>query len=159
MSEKVIIYTDGGCHNNGDRVGGIGVVMKYGEHVKEISEGFTDTTNNRMELMACIRGLESLKKKNVPIEIYSDSAYLVNCFNQEWFKKWELANRWRTSSGSPVENKDLWIRLLELVRSFKNVSFLKVKGHSNVELNERADELATTAMKKVRSDEETRKTK
>ena len=93
-----------------------------------------------MELTACIRALEEVKRRDIQIEVYSDSAYIVNCINQKWYKKWQL-NGWKTSKKEPVENKDLWLRLLELLDRLP-VTFTKVKGHANIELNERADFLA-----------------
>lgn len=144
MSEKkIIIFCDGACSNNQQRLnlGGWGAVLSFDDtKTKEIYGGEKNTTNNRMELTACIRALEAVKRRDLPVEIYSDSAYMVNCINQKWYRRWRL-NGWKTSKKEPVENKDLWLRLLKLIETF-NVTFKKVKGHANIELNERADFLA-----------------
>jgi ribonuclease HI len=140
--DRIIVYTDGACSGNqfSNNNGGWGVVMKYNDTTKELYGGEKNTTNQRMELIACIKALEQMKTTAIPIEIYSDSAYLVNCILQEWYKKWE-SNGWKNAHKKPVENRDLWERLLELMSKY-NVSFHKVEGHRGVELNERADELA-----------------
>lgn len=150
MSDKIVIYTDGAClgNQNKDNRGGWGAILKYGMKTKEISGGEKNTTNNRMELTACIEGLKALKREDIEIEILSDSSYIVNCINKEWYKKWE-ENGWLTSKKQKVENIDLWKALLKLVRK-KNVLFRKVKGHSGISLNERADELAKLGAEKVR---------
>ena len=115
-------------------------MLKYKDTMKEICGGDRNTTNQRMELKACIKALEQMKTTTIPIDIYSDSAYLVNCFQQEWYKKWE-AYGWKNASKKPVENKDLWKKLLVLMKKY-DVRVHKVEGHRGVELNERADELA-----------------
>ena len=141
--EKIVIYCDGACSNNQQRenLGGWGAILGFKDaKSREIHGGQKNTTNNRMELTACIRALEEVKRKDLQIEIYSDSAYIVNCINQQWYKKWQL-NGWKTSKKEPVENKDLWLQLLRLLDRLP-VTFTKVKGHANIELNERADFLA-----------------
>lgn len=145
-SDKIIIYCDGACSGNQfeNNVGGWGAVLKFKDKVKEIYGGEKNTTNNRMELTACIKALEQIKSKNYEIEMYCDSAYIVNCFQQGWYIKWQR-NGWKTAQKKPVENRELWMRLLELVDQYK-VTFHKVKGHAGVELNERADELANKGM-------------
>ena len=148
MANKVIIYTDGGCRgNNGkeNNIGAIGVVLQFGEHTKELHQGYKNTTNNRMELQAAIRGLQLMKRFDIPVEVRSDSAYLVNCINNKWYKKW-MNNGWLTSSKQPVENRDLWIMIISLIDKFSFISFTKVKGHSTNEGNNRADELVNLAM-------------
>ena len=142
----VKIYTDGAARGNPDGPGGYGTVLEYvdtrGElHVKEISQGYVRTTNNRMELMAVIAGLEALNRP-CTVEIYSDSQYVVNAFNQRWVDGW-LKKGWRGASG-PVKNVDLWKRLLEAARPHQ-LTFTWVKGHDGHPQNERCDELATTA--------------
>lgn len=149
---KVIIYTDGGCRgnqHNGANVGGIGVLLKYGKYEKEICKGFRNTTNNQMEIKAVITGLKALNRTNLPIEIRSDSAYVVNCINQKWYEKW-MNNGWVTSSKKPVENRELWIELIDLIKQCPFISFTKVKGHSDCEGNNRADALANKAMDELR---------
>ena len=140
--ERVVVYCDGACSGNqfARNKGGWGAVLRYGDHFREISGGERDTTNQRMELTACIRALEVLKKTPLRVEVYSDSAYLVNCIRQGWYRKWQR-NGWRNSARKPVENRDLWERLIGLLEAHE-VTFHKVEGHQGVELNERADELA-----------------
>ncbi len=138
----IIIYCDGACSGNqfSSNKGGWGVVLNYNDKVKELYGGEVNTSNQRMELAACIKALEEIKKNDIPIEIYTDSAYLVNCINEEWYVNWER-NGWKNAKKKPVENKDLWQRLLELLRKY-TVTIHKVEGHSGIPLNERADELA-----------------
>lgn len=145
--EKILAYCDGGCRNNqgNENVGGWGVVLKYKDHVKEMKGGTKNTTNNIMELTSCIEALKSIKNKGIPVVIISDSAYVVNAFNQNWIKKWQV-NGWQTSKEEPVKNKELWVTLLALIKGFKSVEFQKVKGHATNEGNNRADELANEAM-------------
>ncbi|MBP1930264.1 ribonuclease HI [Ammoniphilus resinae] len=140
--KEIIIYTDGACSGN-PGPGGWAAILMFGEHKKEISGGELNTTNNRMELQAAIESLKSLKEP-CSVKLYSDSAYLVNCFQQGWYKGW-IKNGWKNSKKQPVENKDQWEQLLELVDKHK-VEFVKVKGHANNELNNRCDELAVAAV-------------
>ncbi|MBD1373050.1 ribonuclease HI [Hazenella sp. IB182357] len=140
--KEIIVYTDGACsHNPGP--GGWAAVLMYGEKKKELSGGESETTNNRMELQAVIESLRALKTP-CKVKLHSDSAYIVNCINQRWYAKWQK-NGWQTSQKKPVENKDLWQQLLRLT-SKHDVTFIKVKGHSDVELNNRCDELARAAV-------------
>lgn len=127
------IYTDGACANNqGDEnFGGWGAILEYGEHKKELHGGEADTTNNRMELTAVISALEALKKDDLQIRIFSDSSYVMNCFREKWYINWEK-NGWKNSKKEPVENRDLWERLLGLVRN-NECLFYRVKGHVNLE--------------------------
>ena len=143
----VIIYTDGAARGNPDGPGGYGTVMEYtdkkGElHIKELSQGYVQTTNNRMELMAVICGLEALRLP-CEVDIYSDSKYVVDAFNQHWIDGW-LKKGWKRGKNEPVKNTDLWKRLLEAKKDH-SVSFHWVKGHDGHPQNERCDELATTA--------------
>ena len=144
--KEVTIYTDGACSGN-PGPGGWGAVLMYGEHRKEISGGDAHTTNNRMELTGPIEALELLKQP-CKVRLYSDSAYLVNAFNQHWIANWQR-NGWQTSQKKPVENKELWQRLLELCRTHE-VEFIKVKGHADNAENNRCDELARAAIAKDR---------
>lgn len=142
-NKKVKIFTDGACSGN-PGPGGWGAVLIYGEHQKEIS-GFEDnTTNQRMELMAAINALEALKEP-CSVELYSDSAYLINAFRQKWLERWQ-ANGWLNSQKKAVENKELWQRLLKLA-TVHDIKWLKVKGHSGEIFNERCDQLARNAIK------------
>jgi len=144
--DKIIIYCDGACSGNQfkNNVGGWGAVLKFKDKVKEIYGGEKNTTNNRMELTACIKALEQIKSNTYEIEMYCDSAYIVNCINERWYVKWQR-NGWKTAQKKAVENQDLWMRLLELVDQYK-LTFHKVKGHAGVDLNERADEMANKGM-------------
>ena len=144
--KEVTIYTDGACSGN-PGPGGWGAVLMYGEHRKEISGGDAHTTNNRMELTGPIEALELLKQP-CKVRLYSDSAYLVNAFKQHWIANWQR-NCWQTSQKKPVENKELWQRLLELCRTHE-VEFIKVKGHADNAENNRCDELARAAIAKYR---------
>ncbi len=114
--------------------------MKYKDREKTIYGGEKNTTNNRMELTACIKALEQIRWEKAQVDVYTDSAYLVNCIQQGWYKRWQK-NGWKTKNKKPVENRDLWERLLELLNKHE-VTFHKVEGHTGVELNELADELA-----------------
>ncbi|MFS1514379.1 ribonuclease HI [Chengkuizengella sp. SCS-71B] len=141
--KEVIIYTDGACSGN-PGPGGWGAILLYGEHRKEISGGEPNTTNNRMEMIAVI---ESLKKLKSPckVKVHSDSAYIVNCFKQGWIHNWKR-NGWKNSKKQPVENQDLWKTLDDLMK-IHDVEYIKVKGHSDNELNNRCDFLAVQAAK------------
>jgi ribonuclease HI len=140
--KKITIYTDGACSGNqfDNNLGGWGAIVSWGHKQKQIHGGVKNTTNQRMELTACIKALEEIKVTHIPIELYSDSAYIVNCFNQRWYEKWEK-NGWKTAKKQPVENMDLWKRLIRLTRAM-NVTFIKVKAHSGDRLNELADALS-----------------
>ena len=127
--------------------GGWGVVLIYQENKKELSGYQPETTNNRMELFAAIQGLSALKESCV-VNLYSDSSYLVNAFEKHWIEKWQR-NGWKTSTKSPVENQDLWKLLLIHVRKHQ-VRFIKVKGHSDNQYNNRCDEMAVAAIKNGR---------
>lgn len=143
----VKIYTDGAARGNPDGPGGYGSVLEYVDtkgklHVKEISQGYVRTTNNRMELMAVIAGLEALNRP-CEVEVYSDSQYVVNAFNQHWVDGW-IKKGWKRGKNEPVKNVDLWKRLLE-AKEKHSVTFHWVKGHDGHPQNERCDELATSA--------------
>lgn len=140
--EKVIIYTDGACSGN-PGPGGWGTVLMYKDSKKEISGGAKNTTNNIMELTAVVEGLKLLKFP-CEVELYSDSAYIVNAFNQGWIYNWKKKN-WKTADGKEVKNKEIWQELYELTQIHK-VIFNKVKGHSDNEYNNRCDELARNAI-------------
>jgi len=144
--KEVIIYTDGACSGN-PGPGGWGCVLIYGEHRKEMSGGERETTNNRMELTAAIKALEAL---NAPcrVDLYSDSAYLVNAFEQGWLNYW-IRRNWVKADKKPVENVDLWKKIVELI-NIHTVVFHKVKGHASNKENNRCDELATAAVKQFK---------
>ena len=145
MEEKIIIYTDGACSGN-PGPGGWGAILMYKGAKKEISGGKKDTTNNIMEITAVIEGLKQLKKQS-EVQVYSDSSYVVNTFKQGWIYNW-MKKGWRTASGEPVKNKELWQELYSLTQKHK-VEFIKVKGHSDNEFNNRCDEMAREAIKKL----------
>ncbi len=140
--EKVIIYTDGACSGN-PGPGGWGTILMYKDAKKELSGGEKETTNNIMELTAVIEGLKKLKYP-CEVEVYSDSAYVVNAFNEGWIYNWAKKN-WKTADGKAVKNKGIWQELYELTKVHK-VTFIKVKGHSDNEYNNRCDELARNAI-------------
>lgn len=145
--KKIIMYADGGCRENGspDAIGGYGVVLSFGAHEKEIYQGFRGVTNNQMEIKAVIAGLKAIVKTHIPVEVRTDSAYVSNCINKKWYVKW-MDNGWVNSQKKLVENRELWIELLEELKRFDYVKIVKVKGHSGEPGNERADELANKAM-------------
>lgn len=122
--------------------------MRHQGRVKEIYGGELNTTNQRMELTACIKALELIKTPGHVIEVYTDSAYLVNCIQKKWYLTWQK-NGWKNANRQPVENRDLWERLLDLLSKYK-VLFHKVAGHAGDELNERADELARQGISHVK---------
>ena len=140
--KKIIIYTDGACSGN-PGPGGWGSVLIYNDVKKEISGGSKETTNNIMEMTAVIEALKLLKEP-CEVSLYSDSAYVVNTFEKGWIEDWMKKN-WKTASNSPVKNKELWQELYELAKKHK-VTFNKVKGHADNELNNRCDELARNAI-------------
>ena len=134
---EIVIYTDGAARGN-PGPGGLGVVMIYGKHRKELSEGFRLTTNNRMELLAVIRGLEALKRDDLIVKFYTDSRYVSDSVNKGWVFTWE-AKRFKNK-----KNVDLWQQFLALYRKYK-VQFIWVKGHASIPENERCDRLAVEA--------------
>ena len=141
--KKVTLYTDGACSGN-PGVGGYGCVLMYNGHEKRLSGAVADTTNNRMEVTAVITGLSCLKEP-CEVDVYSDSAYTVNAFNNGWVYGWEKSG-WKKADNKPVLNDDLWKQLLALTRVHR-VKFIKVKGHADNEYNNICDKLATDAVK------------
>lgn len=140
--DNIILYTDGACSGN-PGPGGWGSVLIFNGIEKELSGANPNTTNNVMEITAVIEGLKALKRP-CNVNIYSDSAYVVNCFEKDWINNW-IKNNWVNSKKEPVKNKELWLELLDLTKIHK-VTFNKVKGHSNVKYNNRCDELARNAI-------------
>lgn len=141
-ADEVTIYTDGGARFN-PGPGGYGIVQIYRGKRKEMSGGFQHTTNNRMELMACIVALRELEQRNKPVTLYSDSSYVVNGIVRGWAKNWRKKN-WVKSDGKPAVNPDLWAELLDLVEDL-DITFKWVKGHAGNPMNERCDELAVAS--------------
>ena len=140
--EEVTIYTDGACSGN-PGPGGWGAILMYKGNKKEISGGKENTTNNVMELTAVIEALKLLKFP-CKVNLYSDSAYVVNAFLQKWINNWQK-NNWKTADKQDVKNKELWQELLTLTKTHQ-VTFIKVKGHADNEYNNRCDELARQAI-------------
>ena len=126
------IYTDGACSGNqsDENFGGFGAILEFGEHRKEIFGGEQNTTNNRMEMTALLRAFEAIKKESQRIKIFSDSAYLINCFREKWYENWKQ-NGWKTAGKKPVENQDLWEALLPYLEKHQ-IQFYRVKGHINL---------------------------
>ena len=139
MATKITLYTDGAARGN-PGPGGYGAVLLSGKHRKELSEGFKLTTNNRMELLAVIIGLEALKQKDSEVTVYTDSKYVADAVEKGWVFGWER------KKFKKKKNPDLWIRFLKIYRKHK-VKFIWIKGHANIPENERCDELAVEASK------------
>ena len=137
--KKITIYTDGACSGN-PGAGGWGAILFYKDQMKEISGYNPMTTNNQMELTAAIEALDKLKEP-CEIDLYSDSAYLINAFNEDWITKWQM-NGFRNASKKPVLNVEMWQRLIEFNATHK-ITWIKVKGHADNKYNNRCDELAT----------------
>ena len=148
----VKIYSDGSARGNPDGPGGYGVVLQFTDsrgtlHERELSCGYEQTTNNRMELMGAIAGLEALTKP-CSVELFSDSKYLTDAFNLHWIENW-IKRGWKKSDKTPVLNVDLWERLLKAIEPH-DVEFIWVKGHAGNPINERCDKLATAAADKLK---------
>lgn len=144
---RITMYTDGAARGNPDGPGGYGTILSFvdskgQEHIRELSAGYQKTTNNRMEMMAVIAGLEALNRP-CEIAVYSDSQYVVKAFNEHWLDGW-IKKGWKRGKNEPVKNVDLWKRMLA-AKEPHQVSFQWVKGHNGHPQNERCDELATTA--------------
>ena len=146
--KKIILYTDGACSGN-PGVGGWGCILDYKGNLKELSGALQNTTNNQMELLAVIEGLKAIKEAPCEVEIYSDSAYVVNAFLQDWLTGWQLSG-WKNANKKPVKNVELWQQLLDLVSKHK-VSWHKVKGHADNERNNKCDQLATGEIAKYKA--------
>jgi len=127
--QTINIYTDGACSGNQfeTNLGGWGAILEYGGNTKELHGGEPNTTNNRMELTALIMGLSNLTKKNYNVSVFSDSAYMIDCLRKRWYEKWRV-NGWRTADKKPVENRDLWEKLLAFLPDYE-FRFYLVKGH------------------------------
>lgn len=136
--ENIVLYTDGSSRGN-PGPGGYGLILMYGNHRKELSQGYRLTTNNRMEMMAVIAGLKALKKNHLPITIYSDSQYVVNAVQKGWLNTWI-----KTNFKGGKKNADLWREYYQLAKNF-TINFIWVRGHADNPYNNRCDELATAA--------------
>lgn len=144
----VELFTDGAFKKN-DKVGGWGVLIRYGKHTKELCDGERDTTNNRMEMMAVIEGLRALTRRCEHIHITTDSQYVLKGAT-EWIEGWKRRN-WKTGEGEPVKNRDLWEELDALLDEHEKVTWQWVKGHAGHPGNERADQLSNDGVDKVRA--------
>lgn len=144
--KEVVLYTDGACSGN-PGMGGWAAILSYNGKEKILSGGEAETTNNRMELLGIISGLKALKEKCL-VKVYSDSQYVVGAFTDGWISSWQ-SKGWKTASGQPVKNRELWEELLSLTEKHK-VEFNKVKGHSDNENNNRCDRIARDEIKKIR---------
>ena len=138
ITEPILLYTDGSSRGN-PGPGGYGVVLKYGSYRKELSQGFRLTTNNRMELLGVIEGLKAIKKREIPVKIYSDSSYVVNAVNNGWLRSWVSKDL------SKKKNSDLWGLFLNVSQTFSSLEFIWIKGHAGHPENERCDRLAVEA--------------
>lgn len=138
ITEPILLYTDGSSRGN-PGPGGYGVVLKYGSYRKELSQGFRLTTNNRMELLGVIEGLKAIKKREIPVKIYSDSSYVINAVNNGWLKSWVSKDL------SKKKNSDLWGLFLNVSQTFSSLEFIWIKGHAGHPENERCDRLAVEA--------------
>ncbi len=145
--KDVELFCDGACSGN-PGPGGWGVVLRFQDSEKELSGGEPHTTNNRMELMGCIAGLEALRESCI-VRVTTDSQYLAKAFGDGWLDKWQR-NGWRTSSKAPVKNRELWERLLALAQKHR-LSWQWIKGHAGHPENERCDSLAVAARDKASS--------
>lgn len=139
---SVIIGTDGGCRGNQteNNIGAYAAILQFGEHEKEVSGIFKNTTNNKMEILAVTKALQAMKRYDLPVILYSDSAYVVNCINKQWYVNWRK-NGWVKKNGDLVKNSDLWKELIDELEKFDDITILKVKGHSNHNLNNKVDAL------------------
>ncbi|MFT4095038.1 MAG: ribonuclease HI [Niabella sp.] len=138
VENEITIYTDGASRGNPGR-GGYGVILMYKGHAKELSGGFRNTTNNRMELMAVIEGIKTLRRQDIPVVIYSDSQYVVNAISKGWLRNWI-----RTDFKGGKKNKDLWTQFYQLSKKF-TIKMVWVRGHADNPYNNRCDQLATSA--------------
>ena len=138
ITEPIQLYKDDSSRGN-PGPGGYGVVLKYGSYRKELSQGFRLTTNNRMELLGVIEGLKAIKKREIPVKIYSDSSYVVNAVNNGWLKSWVSKDL------SKKKNSDLWGLFLNVSQTFSSLEFIWIKGHAGHPENERCDRLAVEA--------------
>jgi len=159
-AETIRAYADGGCRGNGrtGNIGGYGIVLEWKGRTREFSEGFRETTNNRMELLAALDALRLILAipgyAGLPVELTSDSKYVIECFEKSWYAGWRRKG-WKTSAGKPVKNRDLWEPLLEAKEGLEvrgaEVTFTHVLGHKGHPQNERCDELANLAMDGISS--------
>lgn len=148
-NDTVYLFSDGGVRNNQSKtnIGAYAAILHYKDHKKYISMGFKNVTNNQMELKAVIAGLKAMKRYDLPIEIYSDSAYVVTSLNER-VEKW-ASNGWIKNDGKEVKNKDIWIELFELIKKFEDLKVFKVKAHANNQFNNEVDKLVNDEMDRM----------
>lgn len=144
MLPEITIYTDGASSGKADAPGGWAAILVFGDVERAVMGNEPKTTNQRMEMTAAIRGLQTLTRP-CRVKLISDSAYLVNCFQQNWYRKWKR-NGWKNAKNKPVSNRDLWEELISAVQKHE-VTFVHVRGHAGHEYNERCDILAVEAKK------------
>lgn len=146
----LVLACDGGCRGNGrpDSIGGWGVVLQHKGALVELKGSAIGVTSQQMEMTALLNGLRAIESKNLSVEVISDSAYVINCFNKQWYEKWEY-NGWISHSKGSVKNIELWKEILVEFRKFRHIKFTHVRGHRGHELNERADQLATQAIEQA----------
>jgi ribonuclease HI len=153
---SIEVYTDGGNRNHGNYAGGSvkssdpsawAALLIFGEHEKMLSDGELGRTNNYMEIMAVIQGLSALKRTDLPVNVYSDSAYVINTMLNKWYVKWRQ-NGWK-KGGKDVKNAELWQQLLAQVERFDSITWNKVKGHANNKNNNRVDAALNSTMDKL----------
>ena len=145
--KNIVLYTDGACSGN-PGIGGYGIVLIYNNYIKEFNGYEKETTNNKMEVTAVIEGLKKIKEP-CNVDIYTDSAYTMNAFSEGWIDNW-IKNNWKTANNKPVKNDNLWKSLLKEMERH-NITWHKVKGHSDNVYNNRCDELARAGIDECRS--------
>lgn len=155
MNNVIEIYCDGGCHNNSSKnkdisIGAYGYIILYKDKYKEFAHAKNNTTNNQQELLAVIESLKILKTINIPIRVYCDSSYVINC-GINWINSW-IKNNWKTSSGKSVKNKELIEELYFQIQRFDDIEFIQVKGHSGNKYNDLVDKLCTDAIERYKLD-------
>ena len=151
MEENIVhCYTDGAARNNQseNNIGAYGAILHYNGHKRYITMGFKNTTNNIMELKGVIEGLKAMKRHDIPVRVYSDSAYVVNGINKGWLDGW-AKNGWVKSDGKQVKNMELWIELLDLIRMFDDLKIIKVKAHATNEGNNEVDAMINDTMDRM----------
>ncbi len=150
MSEEVKIYADGSClaNHSKNNFGGWAALLLWKDKSKEILGAEADTTNNRMELTSCLKALQTLKRRDLKVRVYMDSSYIINAIKKGWLKKWQK-NSWKKSDGKSVENKDLWLELLQTIEQFEDIQFDKVPAHRDDQLNNYVDKLARKAAREM----------
>lgn len=146
----VHLFVDGAARNNQseNNIGAYGAILHYNGHKRYITMGFKNTTNNIMELKGVIEGLKAMKRHDLPVRVYSDSAYVVNGINKGWLDGW-AKNGWVKSDGKQVKNMELWIELLDLIRMFDDLKIIKVKAHATNEGNNEVDAMINDTMDRM----------